>query len=157
MARVRDGHGAVGVSMQSWNGFVSKTVGEPYDWGDAWHLVVIRFDRPKMTVPEGQSVCNRIRVSAAPATRAGVRNGFRLLVEGVQLRNNSLLESGANLVFGSAGGGYYREFQPKSVLGASGRLGEVALAVGGWFDWDWLSAQLTRYCEPREGLSVILK
>lgn len=163
--------GAIGVSMQSWNGTTSKTVGEPYAWGKGWHLICIRFDLPTLQVvsstQENQdgsvttnytsTVCPRIRVYGAPAAKAGEESELALLVEGAILKNNSRLESASNVVFGSAGGGYYKKFQPKSVLGASGRIGEVAVAIGGWFDLDYLKSRLSRYWQDPPGLSVILR
>lgn len=163
--------GAVGVSMQSWNGNVSKTVGEPYAWGKGWHLICIRFDLPTLQVvsstqenPDGSvttnytsTVCPRIRVYGAPAAKAGEECELALLVQGAILKKNSLLESASNVVFGSAGGGYYKEFQPKSALGAGGRIGEVAVSIGGWFDFDYLKSRLSRYWQDPPGLSVILR
>lgn len=164
--------GAVGVSLQAWNGNVSKTVSEqPYDWGNGWHLFCIRFDRPTLQVvsstqenPDGSvttnymsSICPRARVYGAPAAKAGEESDLKLLVEGVIRRNNSKLEIGGNLVFGFAGSGYYKEFQPKSILGANGRIGEVAVAIGGWFDLGYLKSRLSRYWQDPPGLLVILR
>ena len=163
--------GAVGVSMQSWNGNVSKTVGEPYAWGKGWHLISIRFDLPTLQVvsstqenPDGSvttnytsTVCPRIRVYGAPAAKAGEESELALLVQGTILKENSRLESASNVVFGSAGGGYYKEFRPESALGAGGRIGEVAVTIGGWFDLDYLKSRLSRYWQDPPGLSVILK
>lgn len=164
--------GAIGVSLQAWNGAVSKTVAEqPYDWGKGWHLICIRFDRPTLQVvsstqenPDGSvttnymsSVCPRMRVYGAPAAKAGEETDLKLLVEGAILKHNCDLESGAHIVFGSAGGGYYKEFQPKSILGDSGRIGEVAVSIGGWFDLGYLKSRLSRYWQDPPGLSVILR
>lgn len=156
--------GAFVVSMQSWNGRQSKSVGEPYDWGRDWHLVSIRVDKTVLPVVQSTTEngdgtvttnmvdwsCHRIRVYAARAAAAGTGD-FRLVATGVLQHYNADLESGDNLVFGSAGSGYYASFRPSSILGSDGRLGEIALSHGGYFEWEYLRTRLSRYYVPPKG------
>ena len=147
--------GAVGVSMQSWNGYVTKSVGEPYEWGKKWNLVSIRFDRPKLS--GGSATYNRIRVHAAPMAKPGEEEDFVLLCEGALERDNSALEGGGVLVFGAVGSGYYDQFQPKSVLGSAGRIGEISVVMDGQFEFDYLKSLLSCYYEDSRGMLMLLR
>lgn len=155
--------GAVSIAMQSWNGKVTRTTGEPYAWGKEWHLVSIRFDCPTLqleVVKEGitnwaNGVCNRIVVSTAPAAKTGGR--MQVLAEAHIPVYNSLLPDVKNLVFGSAGSGFYKEFQPESVLGPKGRLGEILYKSSGWFDADYKNSLLSAYYVNPLGTMLIIR
>ena len=163
-------NGAVSVSMQSWNGRTSKSTGEAYDWGRDWHLVSIRVDKTNLPVVVSTAenvdgtvttnmesrACHRIRVYAARAAAEG-EGAFQLLASGVLQYYNADLEFGGHLVFGSSGSGYYGEFKPASILGAEGRIGEVAVSHGGYFEWDYLLSRLSRYHVRPRGLMFSIR
>ncbi|MGN0832435.1 MAG: hypothetical protein ACI4RD_02145 [Kiritimatiellia bacterium] len=155
--------GAVSIAMQTWRGFTLRTTGKPYAWGKDWHLVSVRFDCPTRLLwseSDGvtnwtDGVCNRIVVSAAPAAKEGGR--MQVLAEASIPVYNSLLPDVKNLVFGSVGEGFYREFSPASVLGDGGRLAEVMYKSSGWFDTNWASALLPSYCVTPSGAALLVR
>jgi len=162
--------GAVAIAMQSWNGKTCKTVGEPYEWGNGWNLVSVRFDqvsRDKLissiiknedgtsTTNYQSGACNRIRVYAAPAAKTA--SSMSLIATAEMPYYNSLFESGKYIVFGSVGSGYYKEFQPAAVLGPRGRIGEASCYIDGWFEDKFRDSLLTDYYRDPRGLFVIVK
>ena len=152
--------GAVRIAMQDWEGQRTVSVGEPYDWGKGWHLVLVRSEYLKLPVSDSDKTrnSNRIRVYAAPAAKAGKEGDFTLIAEGAFLRDSTAhFPDAAFVVFGAVGSGYYSGEFPQSLLGANGRIGEVAMIADGWFDMDYLKSRLSRYYEPTAGFKIIVR
>ena len=152
--------GAVRIAMQDWEGQRTVSVGEPYDWGKGWHLVLVRSEYLKLPVSDSDKTrnSNRIRVYAAPAAKAGKEGDFTLIAEGAFLRDSTAhFPDAAFVVFGAVGQGYYASEFPQSLLGANGLIGEVAMIADGWFDMDYLKSRLSRYYEPTAGFKIIVR
>lgn len=155
--------GAVQISMQTWKGKFFRTVGKPYVWGKDWHLVSIRLDvvtLPLWDINDNvtnvvNGTCDKIIVSAAPAAKTD--GCMQVLAEAHIPLHNSHMSSAANLVFGSAGSGYYEAFRPKSVLGPRGRLAEVMVKKNGWFDKAYANSLLSTYYEPPRGAAIVVR
>ena len=162
--------GAVGILMRDWNSHIDRAVGMPYDWGNGWNLVSIKVDLVSrdhligsVNTVDGTVVtnytagtCSRIRVYAAPAEKAGHEGDFTLLAE-CEGSWKGRLAYGKGLVFGHSGPAWQDAFEPASILGKKGRLGEVAFKTGGWFEFDYLRSRLARYYEPPQGLIISVR
>ncbi len=152
--------GAVRILVRDWENHVDSAVGQPYDWGKKWNLVSIKFDRPKrdnmrrvtidgdlVTTNYQAGVCNRIRVYVAKAARYRCEEDFQLLAECETTERNIGLANHKYVVFGHSGPSWQPQFKPDSILGEKGCLGEIAFKTGGWFDFDYLKTQQSRYYE----------
>ena len=160
--------GAVGILLRDWNNHTDRAVGTPYNWGNGWNLVSIKFDHPSRDHLIGSvnadtgvtnytaGTCCRIRVYAAPAAEAGREGDFTLLAE-CEGSWVGKVAYGQWLVFGHSGPAWQNAFKPASILGEDGRLGEVAFKTGGWFEFDYLRSRLARYYEPPRGFMIILQ
>ncbi len=155
-------NGAVGISMQSsWHAYCKTEVGEPYNWGKDWHLVVVRIEKARLKVVGSGTIetCHRVRVYAAPAAEKGAEGDFTLVAETAlqDEKGDTNFSKGGVLVFGAVVEGYYSNYFPQSILGEKGRIGEVAAAVDGWFDFDYLKSRLSRYYNPPKGFLLIIR
>ncbi len=153
--------GAVGVSMQSsYKAKLITSVGDPYNWGKGWHLVLIRIGRATLTVKDTTKTasCSQIRVYIAPAVKESEEGAFTLVAQAaLQEAENTNIAAGKQIVFGAAPKGYYGDNFPASYLGSKGRIGEVAMSVNSRFEMDYLKTKLSAYYSPESGFMVLVK